>query len=389
MVRGSRTSCGVPVDPRLLQPLQRDAHRTSAETEFPTYRLVSVPEPYDYYVDHFREQRRRAILVDGIIGANAALEDGDPHTAQSHMSKSLYQLGKETTALVDENAIGKMRSRLDRYDEARKSAGQLTGVATGFPTLDFITGGFHEQQFVLFGGAPKQCKSFALMRSVIAAHDQGRKVLFVSFEMSQFEQLARYDGVTCGVNATKIIHGSLDDDDMLRLKRGMRSRKNLEPFIISADISATTTVSGLSAKIDQHQPDIIFVDGVYLMESETNAEPQSPQAFTSISRGLKRLAQRTKRPLIGTTQALTSKMGRDRAVTMHSLGWRVMRRRRFLRLRGGKLMNALQVGDLVLTLNHENGLAEAEARTGRGCIFSAASKHGIDGKWYEVLVTRH
>ena len=40
--------------------------------EFPTYRLVKLTEPYEYYVDAFRRQHQRAILTDGIIDANEA-----------------------------------------------------------------------------------------------------------------------------------------------------------------------------------------------------------------------------------------------------------------------------------------------------------------------------
>jgi hypothetical protein len=162
--------------------------------------------------------------------------------------------------------------------------------------------------------------SWMLMKTALAAHDAGNKVLFITFEMSSLEQRVRHDAMRCGLNANHLMHGTLDDLHMQKIKRGFRVLKNLEPFIISADISATTTVTGLAGKIDQHRPDIVFIDGVYLMESDTG-EPGSAQSYTAISRGLKRLAQRTKIPVVGTIQALTGKMGKDGAVTMHSLGW--------------------------------------------------------------------
>ena len=71
---------------------------------------------------------------------------------------------------------------------------------------------------------------------------------------------------------------------MRKFKEGMRLRTNMEPFIISADISATTTPSGLSGKIDEHQTDIVYVDGVYLMENELGHQSGTAQAYTSLSR---------------------------------------------------------------------------------------------------------
>jgi len=289
--------------------------------EFPTYRLLSTPEPYEFYLDRFREQRKRAILTDTLADADEALKIGDSKKAQEGFSRGLLRLGQEVSSLTDENAVKKLKSRYDVYDDMRQHQGELRGIGTGFPTLDYKTGGYQSQQFILFGGTAKQGKSFLLMKSAIGAQEAGRKVLFVSFEMSQFEQLARYDAITCGMNAQHLLHGSLTEVEMKQLREGMRTMKNMPPFIISADISATTTVSGLAGKIEQHQPDIIFVDGVYLMENDTGAEAGSPQAYTAISRGLKRLAQRTQLPIVATTQALSAKMGNHGAVTLHSLGW--------------------------------------------------------------------
>lgn len=43
--------------------------------------------------------------------------------------------------------------------------------------------------------------------------------------------------------------------------------------------------------------------------------------MTAVSRGLKRLAQRIEKPVLITTQALTSKLAKGNEVTINSLGW--------------------------------------------------------------------
>ena len=90
----------------------------------------------------------------------------------------------------------------------------------------------------------------------------------------------------------------IDEADM-RVPEGLKAHGHL-----SADITATTTPSGLSGKIDEHRPDIVFVDGIYLMENEAGHQPGTAQAYTSLSRSMKRLAQRTGCPVVGTMQAL-------------------------------------------------------------------------------------
>lgn len=295
--------------------------RQALKLEHPTYRLVRSEEPYEYYVDRFRHKRHFAILADTVITANEALEDDDVIGAQSALTQGLLQVGTEISILTDHDATAQWRERYDEYDELRTETWELTGIPTGFPAYDLITGGFHPEQFILIAAGPKQCKSWMMMKSAIAAQDFGKKVLFITFEMSLREQMARYDAMTCGLDSNRVLQRILTDKDMLKLKRGGRLRQHLPPFIVSADITATTTPSGLAGKIEEHQPDIVYIDGAYLMENEQGAQPLTPQAYTSLSRSLKRLAQRIKRPVVGTMQALTGKMDKTRQVTLHSLGW--------------------------------------------------------------------
>lgn len=289
--------------------------------EFPTYRLVNVDEPYDYYVDRFRRIHKRAILIDTVVEANQALDDDDTTAAEAQLLKGMNRLGREASSLSDEDVIENRRARIARYRSARRNRGKLSGITTGFKKLDFVSNGFQPEQFVVFGGDKKQCKSYILMRCAIAAHDAGRSVLFLSFEMSVHEQLCRYDAMCCRINPSHLLHPELMTKlDERKLRHGLARRAEMPPFIISTDISATTTVSGLAGKIQQHQPDIIYVDGVYLMENEIGAQSGTAQAYTAISRNLKRLAQRTKKPLIVTTQALPNKMNKG-VVGLNSLAW--------------------------------------------------------------------
>jgi replicative DNA helicase len=97
----------------------------------------------------------------------------------------------------------------------------------------------------------------------------------------------------------------------------------MQQFIMTEDASSLTTISAIAGKIQQYRPGLVIVDGVYLMDDE-NGEPKgSPQALTSITRGLKRLAQRFDVPIIGTTQVLAWKLGnkKSRAITSDAIGY--------------------------------------------------------------------
>ena len=81
----------------------------------------------------------------------------------------------------------------------------------------------------------------------------------------------------------------------------------------SADF--TSLLSQIKSSVD-----IIFVDGVYLMIDEVTGEANTPMALTNITRSMKRLAQKHKKPIVMTTQVLTHKMRRGQ-VTADAIGY--------------------------------------------------------------------
>jgi replicative DNA helicase len=86
------------------------------------------------------------------------------------------------------------------------------------------------------------------------------------------------------------------------------------------DSTSAMTVTGLAAKIEKIKPDIVFVDGVYLMVDEASGESNTPQALTSITRNLKRLAQKANIPIVVSTQVLLWKMKKGQ-VSADSIGY--------------------------------------------------------------------
>jgi RecA-family ATPase len=95
--------------------------------------------------------------------------------------------------------------------------------------------------------------------------------------------------------------------------------KDEHPFHL-VDAVNGLTIDSLVAKGEQLNPDIMFVDGVYLMLDQVTGESNTPQALTNITRGLKRVAQKLDIPIVITTQTLLWKM-RGGKVTADSIGY--------------------------------------------------------------------
>jgi replicative DNA helicase len=86
------------------------------------------------------------------------------------------------------------------------------------------------------------------------------------------------------------------------------------------DSAAGSTVTGIASKIQVLHPNVVFIDGTYLMIDEQTGEANTPQALTNITRSLKRLAQKFQIPIVISTQVLNWKM-RKGQVTADSIGY--------------------------------------------------------------------
>lgn len=266
---------------------------------------------------------RERTIMDALSEAIPAINESDIDRAMSLLSSGLQKASVEAARLRDIDIIQNWENRLARYEEMRQQPNALRGIPTGFHGLDRITHGLRPQQFIVFAGEPKRGKSLFALILANSAHAHGKTPLFVSFEMSIEEQEARYDSLVSRVPYTRILSGDLNKDDMKKIRKSLSLRKNMHPFVFSEDTSSLTTVSALAGKVQEYSPDVLFVDGVYLMDDEEGEPKGSSQALTNITRSLKRLAQRFDIPVVGTTQVLSWKLQnrKTRAVTADAIGY--------------------------------------------------------------------
>lgn len=275
--------------------------------KFPSYEWPVSPLPLGFFIDGIRQRRKRSLgtemLTEAITLLNATDDPDSLDAMYDVIKQGLLQVARETNASLDVDLTEQRAGLMQTMDERGLDPGFLRGIATGFHGIDVVTGGLQAEQLVILIGLPKAFKSATLLAIAKNIHAQARVPLFIGFEMSNQEQHDRLMSLYSGVSLTQIMNGTINNrqykaiDDALKLMESGRS------FITSADL-AGMTISGLQAKIMDYRPDVVLVDAVYLMRSETpKIEQGSAQALTEIARGLKELAQSQSIPIIGTTQA--------------------------------------------------------------------------------------
>lgn len=300
---------------------------SALKADRPNYKLPATPEPLEYYIDRVRQQYKHDTVAHALQTAGGHIEDLETDKAIQELQLALNDVSASVSPLKDHDLTDPVAfDRLfDFYAKLTDDPDALRGYATGWETLDMATMGLQKGQLVTFVGPPKAGKSTMML--AVADHvnrnagDDGAPVLLVSFEMSYDEQVARWVGLNARLNYRRLLKGKMNDFDEKRMNRLLKSlRRGRASFILSEDISSTTTVSGIIAKVQQHRPAALFIDGVYLMDDE-NGEPKgSSQALTNITRSLKRVAQTFGIPVVISTQTLFSKM-RGQTVAASSIGY--------------------------------------------------------------------
>ena len=192
-------------------------------------------------------------------------------------------------------------------------------MPTGFPTIDEATAGLQGGQLTTIIAPPKTGKSVLAMQIASTMHDSGVTPLFQSFEMSNSEQKTRHDAFRAKISHARLIRGELETDEETRFKAMLKGLAGQQPFILTDSVSGST-LTQLTGKIQALKPDVVFIDGVYLMIDEITGEQNTPQSLTNTTRGLKRLAQRIDKPIVITTQVLTWKM-KGKKVSADSIGY--------------------------------------------------------------------
>ena len=276
---------------------------------FPSYSWPVERQSTDYFIDLLRQRRTRSILTSALQTAATELATADNPAAidamETVLREALWQVRLETAPTLDMDLSTERSTEFeDLLDDRMENPGFLRGITTGFDGINKVTGGFQPEQFVVLIGLPKSLKSSTLLYMAMECNAAAKIPLFIGFEMSNTEQMDRLVSLSANVNLTKIMTGGMNAREYKTVRTAIRKFRWMKPFIMSVDLDSAMTVDGIQAKMMEYIPDVVFIDGAYLMQSTTpKVEQGSPQALTDIARSLKRLAQNMRTPIVVTTQA--------------------------------------------------------------------------------------
>ncbi len=213
-------------------------------------------------------------------------------------------------AILESRASGEFKTiselvpkAIEEIELLRNTKGYVTGLPTGFKTLDKLTTGFHPGELIILAARPSVGKtSMALNMATHVARETGRAVAIFSLEMSADKLSTRMLCADAHVGLQAIIEGTLAPKFMYELQEAADRLQRLGIFI---DDKAGLSPSEIRAKVRslKRREDLcmVFVDYLQLMRCDGKAENRQ-QEIAKISGDLKSLAKEMNIPVMALSQ---------------------------------------------------------------------------------------
>ena len=251
--------------------------------------------------------QRELIRISGEIIGEAYEDSTDVFDMLDMAEGKLFEITNNHLRKNFDDIATVLVKTINRIEEMRNREDDITGVPTGFPSLDRITYGWQPTDLIILAARPSVGKTaFALNLARTAALNPTKPipVAFFSLEMSSSQLVQRILSAESEIWLEKISRGKLEEHEMTQLfKKGIDPLTKAPIFI---DDSAALNIFELRAKCrrlkNKHNIGIIIIDYLQLMSGSADKNSNREQEISKISRDLKSLAKELQVPIIALSQ---------------------------------------------------------------------------------------
>lgn len=171
----------------------------------------------------------------------------------------------------------------------------------GVSFIDSSTGGIVGGDLTYIVGRPGSNKTTFAEWLITGWRLEGRRILYISNENLASEVMPKLDAFVGGWNPIQHRYRRFDPRTRALIFQVEKLSRLMDGEIIVPEEPAFTTTE-VANYITEYNPDIVLIDGVYLM-NEGKRAVTTWEDVTAVSRGIKRLARKTKLPFLGVIQA--------------------------------------------------------------------------------------
>ncbi len=185
--------------------------------------------------------------------------------------------------------------------------GDVTGLKTGFTTLDEYTNGLQPEELIILAARPAVGKSAFAMNIALnaATHNKNGKagVAIFSLEMSNEQLVTRMISSMSNIENSKLRTGKLTPQEWRQYET---FTELLNEYNIYFDDSASSNISDIRAKCrrlaQEKKLDLVVIDYLQLIRADESKNANRQEEVSRISRALKQMAKELKVPVLALSQ---------------------------------------------------------------------------------------
>jgi replicative DNA helicase len=251
--------------------------------------------------------QRELIRISGEIIGDAYEDSTDVFDLLDDAESKLFEITNNHLRKNFDSIDTVLVKTVQRIEDMRHRNEDITGVPSGFSSLDHVTYGWQNTDLIILAARPSVGKTaFALNLARNAAlHPQKpTPVALFSLEMSSAQLVQRILSAESEIWLEKIARGKLEEHEMKQLyARGIQRLAQAPIFI---DDTAALNIFELRAKCrrlkNKHNIGLIIIDYLQLMSGTGDRNSNREQEISRISRDLKGLAKELQVPIIALSQ---------------------------------------------------------------------------------------
>lgn len=279
--------------------------------DYITYLSHVVPSAanYKYHCDIVKTNSiRRMLIKSGQNIIEKAYSDGEREEVLSYAEAEVYNISEKQEASTLEHLArpeGAVKQVVDKFDRIAKDPDAMRGIPTFFTAFDNITNGLQNSDLILLAARPAVGKtSFAMNIMTNIAIKGGLSCAIFSLEMSKQQLAQRAICSVAKVSMKKALSGKMSTEEWERIWQATRQFEKAKLYV---DDNALTTPATLLSKCRRLKAkegalDVIMVDYLQLMKSDSRKSDNRQNEISEISRNLKIAAKELNVPILVLSQ---------------------------------------------------------------------------------------
>lgn len=297
------------------RPIIKALHR-----EYPHFQKANSNEPTSAILEEvvkrviYNRTDKHIAALNKLVDQNAPVKEIQALTAKHHRDIGILSAAYVTRGF----AASEVESKKE-YVELRDNPRVIKHPLPWMYATE-LSGGWEDGEFAAIVAGTFIGKTWIHQSCALASWQNGEKVVYVTKEMSLKQVRKRFEAIFYEVSHTRLKRGKLTpQEETDYLDYHLEEDNDLIIVGDAVDAYAHNGLASLRAHVENYNPDILYIDGAYLIPDDQKGK-SIPEQRTHLTNDLRAMASSLNIPIIVTWQ-LKQDVATDKPPNITDLQW--------------------------------------------------------------------